>query len=208
MTRFRKTLVRTVVLAGAGVSLAGGVLAEAPGAAPDPLMQRPQMPTLTDAMKTTLPTGTAAAPAAPAPVDPATATADRLAKLRKKVLRDEDFLEGDEANRDPFRSYMRQFVEKGTPRTAQVPAIFDKFALEELQLIAVVSGDANPRAMFRDPGGLGQTIKRGDYISKTGARVTKILSDRVVLELSESTPTGETRALEKAILVNPEGAQK
>jgi Tfp pilus assembly protein PilP len=51
-------------------------------------------------------------------------------------------------------------------------------------------------------------IKRGDYLSKSGARVTKILSDRVVLELAEVASGGETRALEKAILVNPEGAEK
>jgi Tfp pilus assembly protein PilP len=72
----------------------------------------------------------------------------------------------------------------------------------------VVTGDANPRAMFRDPSGLGQVIRRGDYVSKSAARVTKILSDRVVLELAEVTSGGETRALEKAILVNPEGAEK
>ena len=89
-----------------------------------------------------------------------------------------------------------------------VPAIFGKFSLEELTLIAVITGDANPRAMFRDPSGLGQVIRRGDYVSKSAARVTKILSDRVVLELAEVTSSGETRALEKAILVNPEGAEK
>jgi Tfp pilus assembly protein PilP len=72
----------------------------------------------------------------------------------------------------------------------------------------VITGDANPRAMFRDPSGLGQVIKRGDYLSKSAARVTKILSDRVVLELAEAASGGETRALEKAILVNPEGADK
>jgi Tfp pilus assembly protein PilP len=89
-----------------------------------------------------------------------------------------------------------------------VPAIFDKFALEELTLIGIVSGDANPRAMFRDPSGLGQTLKRGDYISKAAARVSKILSDRVILELNEVSAQGDTRVLEKPILVNPEGAQK
>ena len=58
--------------------------------------------------------------------------------------------------------------------------------------------------MFRDASGLGQTVKKGDYISKTGARVTKILSDRVIVEQSETNANGETRAVEKAIIVNPE----
>jgi Tfp pilus assembly protein PilP len=160
----------------------------------------PKLPT-----KTVVP---APAPAAAAPSDPAAMAAQRLQLLRRKTLRDDDFMDNEDRNRDPFRSYLRLFTAKEGPRTPKVPAIFDKFALEELTLIGIVSGDAIPRAMFRDPGGLGQTIKRGDYISKSAARVTKILSDRVILELNEVTATGETRALERPILVNPEGAQK
>jgi Tfp pilus assembly protein PilP len=159
--------------------------------------------------------GQAAAAPAPSPAPGATAAAaaapqdasSRAVMLRKKTLREEDFVE-DERNRDPFRSYLRLFTSKEAPQLRKVPAIFEKFALEELALIAIVSGDANPRAMFRDPGGLGQTVKRGDYVSKAGARISKILSDRVILELNELTPNGETRVLEKAILVNPEAAQK
>jgi Tfp pilus assembly protein PilP len=138
------------------------------------------------------------------PQDPA----ERLAFLRRKILRDEDFVDNDDINRDPFRSYLRLFVEKPAARVHQVPAIFEKFALEELALIAVVSGDANPRAMFRDPSGLGQTVKRGDYVSKSAGRITKILSDRVIFELSEVQPNGESKAIEKAVLVNPEGARR
>ena len=176
----------------------GGVKAVVKDAVKDAIPKLPAKPAA--------PAAPAAAPAAPA--DPAAAAAQRLQLLRRKTLRDEDFMENEERNRDPFRSYLRLFTDKQGPRTPKVPAIFDKFALEELTLIGIVSGDAIPRAMFRDPGGLGQTIKRGDYISKAAARVTKILSDRVILELNEVTATGETRALERPILVNPEGAQK
>jgi type IV pilus assembly PilP-like protein len=161
---------------------------------------------LPGAIKGGAPPAPAAAPAAPA--DPAAAMAGRLALLRRKTLRDDDFLDNDERNRDPFRSYLRLFTSKEGPKASRVPAILDKFALEELTLIGIVSGDATPRAMFRDPAGVGQTIKRGDYVSKVAARVTKILSDRVILELNEVTGTGETRAVEKPVLVNPEGAQK
>lgn len=140
---------------------------------------------------------------------PADALAQRLAVLRRKVLREEDFAESDESNRDPFRAYIDTWIERGPKiNTNVVSAIFGKYSLEELTLIAVISGDANPRAMFRDPTGLGQTVKRGDYLSKSAARITKILSDRVILELSEITPSGETKALERAVLVNPEGTEQ
>ena len=184
----------------------------------DPTSKQPAAPqmgqvkaTVTDAMKEAVgmkpgapgAPATAGAPAAVVagmPSDPAT----RAAALRRKALKDLDFIDSDETNRDPFKSFFRSFVEKGPSRLRQVPALFEKFALEELALIAIVSGDAQPRAMFRDPGGLGQTVKRGDYISKVGARITKILSDRVILEMNEPTANGEPRATEKAVLVHPE----
>ena len=166
---------------------------------------------LKDAVKDALPKGKAGAPPAPAAAsaqDPAAALATRLVLLRRKSIKDDDFVDNDERNRDPFRSYLRLFTGSRETKAIKVPAILDKFALEELTLIGIVSGDANPRAMFRDPAGMGQTIKRGDYLSKVAARVSKILSDRVILELNEVTATGETRAVERPVLVNPEGAQK
>jgi Tfp pilus assembly protein PilP len=134
------------------------------------------------------------------------AAAKRLATLRKKVLKDDDFVENDEVNRDPFHSYMRLFVDRTTPKNRKIPAVFDKVGLEELTLIAIVSGDDIPRAMFRDATGFGQSVKKGDFLSRSAARVTKILSDRVIVELSETSGTGDSRVIEKAILVNPDEA--
>jgi Tfp pilus assembly protein PilP len=144
-----------------------------------------------------------AAPPAAAP-DPAVAAAQRAAALRKKTLKDEDFVENDDVNRDPFHSYLRLFVDKGTVKTRKIPALFEKLSLDELALIAIISGDSVPRAMFRDPAGLGEAVKKGDYISKSGARITKILSDRVVVELMETNAKGEPHAIEKAIMLNPD----
>ena len=135
------------------------------------------------------------------------ATAKRLAALRKKVLKEDDFVENDEVNRDPFHSYLRLFVDRGAPKVRKVLGVFDKAGLEELTLIAVISGDDVPRAMFRDASGYGQSVKKGDFLSRAGARVTKILSDRVIVELSEQSGTGEARVIEKAILVNPDEAR-
>lgn len=194
--------------------MAGVGHAQTPGDSNDPTMNRPGKPrlgevqhTITSAVKEAAgmaagkpAPGAAAAVAGPAPTDPAA----RAASLRRKTLREEDFVDNDESNRDPFKSFIRLFIDRGVTKNRAVPAIFDKFALEELSLIAVVSGDAQPRAMFRDPGGLGQTVKRGDYVSKAGARITKILSDRVILEVAETSTTGEPRAIEKAVLVHPE----
>ena len=135
------------------------------------------------------------------------AAAKRIAALRHKVLHDEDFVENEETNRDPFHSYLRLFTEPHAPvKSRKIPAAFDKVGLEDLTLIAIVSGAEPPRAMFRDGSGYGQTVKRGDFISRNGARVTKILSDRVIVEITETTSAGEPRVVEKAIPVNPDEA--
>ena len=133
------------------------------------------------------------------------ATARRLAALRKKILTEDDFLENDETNRDPFRSYMYLFAEHTPSKTRTVPALFDRVGLEELTLIAIVSGNDDARAMFRDATGFGQSVKAGDFLSRSGARVTKILSDRVIVELTEIRESGEPRVVERAIFVNPGG---
>jgi Tfp pilus assembly protein PilP len=190
----RKSL---VAIAGCACALGGAVcLAQAWAAEP---AKGAAKPTAAAPAKPTQPAAAAAATAADA-------LAQRLAVLRRKVLREEDFAENEESNRDPFRSYLDTWLDRGPKVTVTtVAALCAKYSLEELALIAVISGDANPRAMFRDPTGLGQVVKRGDYLSKSSARVTKILSDRVVLEMSEMTPGGTTKALERAVLVNPEG---
>ena len=149
----------------------------------------------------------AAVPPPPAAGSAADALAKRVAALRHKVLRDEDFVENEEMNRDPFHPYLRVFVENVAPvESKKVPSAFEKVGIEELTLIAVVTGGDTPRAMFRDAAGYGQAVKRGDFLSRSGARISKILSDRVIVEVTETPGSGEPRVVEKAILVNPEQA--
>ena len=198
---------RRLLTAGIGVAALAGTVWFADAAEQGKPAQNPPVQEKTPQAATAQPAAKTVPPAAP--LTGAEALAQRLAVLRRKVLREEDFAENDESNRDPFRSYLDTWIER-SPRitTSVVSAVFSKYALEELILIAVITGDANPRAMFRDPTGMGQSVKRGDYLSKSAARITKILSDRVVLELSEITPGGATKALERAVLVNPEGTDQ
>ena len=100
-------------------------------------------------------------------------------------LSDSDFIEG-ASNRDPFRSFMSEFAGRGARLpTIQRKIIMQRYALDELKLIGVITGGIRARAMFRDPTGLGVSVKRGDYISKSAGRITQILSDRVVIQIQE-----------------------
>ncbi|MBK8479743.1 MAG: pilus assembly protein PilP [Proteobacteria bacterium] len=146
------------------------------------------------------PAAAAAAPAVVAPAPSASAESSRLEFV------DRDFVESLE-NRDPFRPYVAEFLT--TPqRTAKIQrkVILGRYGLDELDLIAVVAGNARARAMFRDPTGLGVTVRRGDYISKSAGKVKDILPDRVVVEIQENLEGGQTAA-DRVIEMHPKDEQ-
>jgi len=142
--------------------------------------------------------------AAPAPNVPTAAplsqtTQKLLEEVRKHELANEDFVESDN-NRDPFRSYLATFAAQPAQITKQHKIILQKFALDELRLSAIVSGDSvAPRAMFLDPSGLGVTVQRGDHVSKADALVVRIAPDRVFFNIEEDAGGGKTRTQERMI---------
>jgi Tfp pilus assembly protein PilP len=109
------------------------------------------------------------------------------------LLAEQEFIEGG-TNRDPFRSFISQFAQP-TKRVVKLQrkVILPRYAVDELKLIAVVTGGARPRAMFRDPTGLGVTVKRGDYLGKNASKIKQILTDKVVLELTERSEDQNTQ---------------
>jgi type IV pilus assembly protein PilP len=82
-------------------------------------------------------------------------------------LNDTDFVEAEGQRRDPFRSYAAMFsVERGTRVGPQVPVLLGEFSVDELRVIAIVSGIGTPRAMLIDPQGVGTIVRRGDYVGR------------------------------------------
>lgn len=81
------------------------------------------------------------------------------------VYTDDDFAERDIENRDPFRSYAKAFqAQSAAP--AQRRVLLPSTSLDEMNLIAIVTGIATPRAMLTDTAKVGHVIRRGDYIGR------------------------------------------
>jgi type IV pilus assembly protein PilP len=132
----------------------------------------------------------------------ATAAAAPSGPVTPLSYRDEDFVEA-ETNRDPFRSYAQAFVTRPTrTEIVQRDVIMRGTAIEEMRLIAIVSGVANPSAMLVDRDGTGYTVHRGDWLGRaevvqTGGedavpitlnwRVDRIRSGEVVLTREDPT---------------------
>lgn len=90
--------------------------------------------------------------------------------------------------RDPFRSpaELEQEVEAG-----QCPEPLCQWDIDQLKLVAVVTGDANPIAMVQDPQGRGHIVRRRTRMGRAGGRVTQILRDSLSVTEYWTGPDGK-----------------
>ncbi len=128
-----------------------------------------------------------------------------------------DFIETEGDRRDPFRAYAAQEATRPTagPR---VPVLLAEVPVDELRLIAIVSGVGTPRAMVVDSTHVGTIVRRGDYVGRGDVvrnasgefminwRVSKILTDGVVLVREDPTAPGRA-PLTRMIGLHPEDQQ-
>lgn len=85
--------------------------------------------------------------------------------LPKRDFQERDFAESD-ANRDPFRSFAADLVAQAKTRVViQRKVLVDRYSLEELKLVGLVTGNPS-RALLIDPTGLGWIAKVGDFVGK------------------------------------------
>lgn len=151
---------------------------------------------------------------------PANAGAANAAKKERGVLvyQDDDFVESPR-RRDPFRSYTATFRTKA-PEELQRHVVMPTTSVEEMRLIAIVTGTPRPKAMLLDPGSVGYVVERGDYLGRpklvqaTGNvsltinwRVDRIRENEVVL--TQQDPGDPSRiALTKIIPLHDEVAAR
>ena len=80
--------------------------------------------------------------------------------------------------RDPFRKPQDE-VQRPDLATCADPLC--QWDLDQLKLVAVVTGDANPLAMVQDPVGRGHVVRRNTRMGRQGGRVTEILRTSVTV---------------------------
>lgn len=123
-----------------------------------------------DVIKSTGPakpgSGTAAQPGAAATSKAAAASPTaNMPPLPKRDFQERDFAESD-GNRDPFRSFAADLVAQAKTRVViQRKVLVDRYSLEELKLVGLVTGNPS-RALLIDPTGLGWIAKVGDFVGK------------------------------------------
>lgn len=114
-----------------------------------------------DKVVTGKPKARASASAAPVP----SASAAEV-KPPKVDLQDADFAES-EKSRDPFRSFAKLFIEESAGQVeSQVKVMLEKYDIEQLKLIGIITRVHPERAMLVDPNGVGHVVKRGQLVGR------------------------------------------
>ena len=80
--------------------------------------------------------------------------------------------------RDPFRSPIDDLI-VAIRSDQQCPLC--KWEVDQLHLVAVVTGTGNPVAMVEDPDGVGHVVRQGTQLGKHGGKVTTIRRDELLV---------------------------
>jgi type IV pilus assembly protein PilP len=84
--------------------------------------------------------------------------------------------------RDPFRSILDAAAEARPDQAARPDCgPLCKWEIDQLRLVAVISGMSNPLGMVEDPGGKGYIVRRGTFMGKRNGKVTQIRAGEVVV---------------------------
>lgn len=132
------------------------------------------------------PRATAAKPAAQAP-------APAAPKIEASIVYSYNPL----GKRDPFRSPDELRRIAANQAFGQCSEPLCQWDLDQLELRAVVTGDANPFAMLEDPKGRGHIVRRNTRVGRQGGKVTQILRDSLTVTEYWVQPDGKQAPVPK-----------
>lgn len=91
--------------------------------------------------------------------------------------------------RDPFRSFYKDLQSTHVALNVKLGPL-QMFEIDQLKLVGVVSGIAQPRAMVEDPAGKGYVVQIGTMIGKNFGRVVRITADGLIIAEDYRDPNG------------------
>ncbi len=118
-------------------------------------------------------------PVAAAPVAAATAAPAPAQEAKKPG--EPEWSYSSVGKRDPFRSFLSEIARGQGNLTTRCATPLGRFELEQLKLVAVVTGLEDPVGMVEAPSGVGYSVRRGACIGKNGGVVAAVRSGEVVV---------------------------
>lgn len=144
----------------------------------------------------------AAAPPAPAARKAAAAVDAGVAAARPQYVYSYNAL----GKRDPFRNMSAETVvdNAGPKLDIECNEPLCHFEIDDLKVVAVISGDANPLAMLEDPSHVGHIVHRNTKVGKQGGKVTAIERDCLVVTSYIAGADGKAQANKVKMCIKPD----
>jgi type IV pilus assembly protein PilP len=121
-------------------------------------------------------------PARPvAPPAPVAAAAPAPAPAEEKKPDQPEWSYSSVGKRDPFRSFLAELERSAGGLATRCATPLGRFELEQMKLVAVVTGLEDPVAMVEAPNGVGYAVRRGACIGKNGGVVAAVRSGELVV---------------------------
>jgi type IV pilus assembly protein PilP len=118
---------------------------------------------------------------APAPVAAGSAAPAAQAAAEPKKSEAPEWAYSSVGRRDPFRSFLTELQGQKTGLATRCATPLGRFELEQMKLVAVVTGLEDPVAMVEAPTGVGYAVRRGACIGKNGGVVSAVRSGELVV---------------------------
>jgi type IV pilus assembly protein PilP len=119
--------------------------------------------------------------AAPKPGPSAVAKAAAAPAAPAAPASDADVAYSSVGKRDPFKSFLGDLRASTGAVATRCSTPLGRFELDQLRLVAVITGLADPLAMVEAPTGVGYAVRKGACIGKNGGVVATIRTGEVVV---------------------------
>jgi type IV pilus assembly protein PilP len=123
--------------------------------------------------------GGAQPPRSPAATRAAAPTAEAPAAAQPPA--EPEWVYSSVGKRDPFRSFLNEISAQTGTLATRCATPLGRYEVEQLKLVAVVTGLEDPVAMVEAPNGVGYALRRGACIGKNGGVVAAVRSSEVVI---------------------------
>ena len=107
--------------------------------------------------------------------------------------------------RDPFHSFLAELEATGQAMATRCGTPLGRFELDQLRLVAVVTGLDDPVAMVEAPNGIGYSLRRGACIGRNGGVIAAVRGGEVVVS-EWATRADGTRDRTQTVLRLPKEA--
>jgi type IV pilus assembly protein PilP len=111
----------------------------------------------------------------------AEAAAAPAAPAESKTSSEPEWAYSSVGKRDPFRSWVAELEKGNAALQTRCATPLGRFEIDQLKLVAVVTGLEDPVAMVEAPNKVGYAIRRGSCIGKNGGVVAAVRSGEVVV---------------------------